>query len=448
MTATLEKKELFEQLVREKKWSALREHARETEPADIADILLGLEKTERVLLFRALPRAVAGDVFSELEHDDEETLLYELSNEETRTLLENLDPDDRTELLEELPGSVTQKLLNLLETKERVKAQTLLGYPEESIGRLMTPGYVAVRPEWTAEEALTHIKKRDPKSETVDVLFVTDETWKLIGVLRLRTLVFATPEDTVATLMKTEVVRAIVTDDRETAVGVMQKYDLSVLPVVDSSETLVGIVTFDDVFDVAEEEATEDFYRSAAVGNLESSLVQASPFHLYQKRVPWLVILVFMNLIAGAIIAHFEETIATAVVLVSFMPLLIGSAGNAGSQAATLSVRAIALGEVRLTDWFKLLSKEFFVALSLGLTMAFFVWFLGLQRGGFDIALTVALSMVVVVLVGSIVGMILPFLLHRVKADPAVASAPLVTTVADIFGVLVYFLIATSIIVN
>lgn len=445
MEKNISNKTLFADLVHERRWGELREIARTMEPADIADTLLNLEKPDRVLLFRALPRAVAGDVFSELEHEDEETLLHELTDEETRTLLANLDPDDRTELLEELPGSATQKLLNLLDEKERTRAQELLGYPEESIGRLMTPGYVAVRPEWTIEEALNHIRKRDPKSETVDVIFATDSAWRLIGALSLRTLVFAEPNATVETVMKTEVAKALATDDRESAVVLMQKYDLAALPVVDSSGVLVGIVTFDDVFDVAEEEATEDFHKSAAIGNLGTGFGQAGIGLLYRKRAPWLIVLVFMNLIAGAIIVMFEDTIAAAVVLVSFLPLLIGSAGNAGSQAATLSVRSIALGEVRLGDWFSLLSKEFIVSLSLGITMALLVWVLGLYRGGFEVALVVALSMVVIVMVGSLIGMILPFVLHKINVDPAVASTPLVTTVADVFGVLVYFTLAAAI---
>lgn len=445
MKKRINTKNTFTNLVHTRQWGALREIARSMEPADIADVLLELEKPDRVLLFRALPRAVAGDVFSELEHEDEETLLHELTDEETRTLLANLDPDDRTELLEELPGGATQKLLNLLDEKERARAKELLGYPDESLGRLMTPGYVAVRPRWSVEEALAHIKKRDPKSETVDVIFVTDDAWRLLGVLRLRTLVFAEPNEKIEALMKTEVVKALATDDREGAVSLMQKYDLAALPVVDSTDVLVGIVTFDDVFDVAEEEATEDFHKSAAIGNLGTGFGQAGIGLLYRKRAPWLVVLVFMNLIAGAIIAMFEETIAAAVVLVSFLPLLIGSAGNAGAQAATLSVRSIALGEVRLGDWFSLLTKEFIVSLSLGLTMAFFVWLLGFYRGGLEVALVVALSMVIVVMVGSLIGMILPFILHKLKADPAVASTPLVTTVADVFGVLVYFALATAI---
>ncbi|RJQ34316.1 magnesium transporter [Candidatus Parcubacteria bacterium] len=437
------RKNTFATLIAEHKWDEIRARVGKMQSADIAELLMRLEKRDRVLLFRALPRDISADAFSELTHDDAQAFLHELSDEETRGLLAELEPDDRAELLGELPGVVVQRLLNLLDPKDREKTQVILGYPEESIGRLMTPGYVALRPEWTAGEALAHIRKRDPKSETVSVLYVTDDKWHLVGVLKLRKLIFAEPDTVIETIMNTSVIKGNANDDREKAVELMSRYDLAALPVVDSANVLVGIVTFDDVMDVAQEETTEDIYRSAGVESLEVNLNKASVRLLYSSRVGWLVVLIFVNLMAGAIIVHFEETISHALVLVSFLPLLIAGAGNAGSQAATLAVRSLATGEVKMKDWFQLTAKELAVAAALGVTMGFVVWFLGIWRAGPEIAVVVTLTMILVVVIGSLVGLSLPFLLHKLKLDPAVASSPLIATVSDVIGVFIYLSIAS-----
>ena len=430
-------------LIAEHKWDELRKKVGKMQPADIAELLMRLPKRDRVLLFRALPHSISADAFSELSHEDAQSFLHELTDEETRTLLSELEPDDRAELLGELPGVVVQRLLNLLDPKDRAKTQTILGYPEESIGRLMTPGYVAVRPEWTATEALAHVRKRDPKSETVNVLYVTNEKWHLLGVMSLRELIFAEPNTVIETIMKSSVIKALANDDREKAVSIMKKYDLAVLPVVDSENILVGIVTIDDVMDVAEEETTEDFYKGAGVESLGMNLNKASVGLLYSSRIGWLIALIFINLIAGTIIVHFEYTISQAFVLVSFLPLLVAGAGNAGSQAATLAVRSLATGEIKMKDWFQLTAKELAVAGALGITMGFVVWFLGIWRAGPEIAVVVTLTMILVVVIGSLIGISLPFLLHKLRLDPAVASSPLIATVSDVFGVLVYLSIAS-----
>jgi len=431
-------------LIAKHKWNELRTKVSDIQPADIADLLMRLEKRDRVLLFRAISRELSANAFSELSHIDAQHFLHDLSDEETRALLAELEPDDRAELLEELPGVVVQKLLNLLDPGELAKTQALLGYPEESTGRLMTPGYVAIRPTWTATEALAHVRKRNPKSETVDVLYVTDEKWRLLGVLSLRQLIFEEPTTVVETFMLKSVVKALATDDREKTAGLMSKYNLAVLPVTDKDNVLVGIVTVDDVMDVVEEETTEDFYKSAAVETLKMNLSDASVGILYKSRIGWLVVLIFINIIAGAIIAYYEDTITEAIVLISFLPLLIASAGNAGSQAATLAIRALAVGDIRARDWFQITAKELAVATSLGITMGFVVWWLGIWRAGPQVAIVVTLTMMIVVMIGSIIGISLPFLLRKLKMDPAVASAPLVATVSDVFGVLVYFALASA----
>jgi magnesium transporter len=429
-------------LIEGRDWNLLRNVLADWPAPEIADLLLHLRKQDRVLLFRALPRSVATDVFSHLEFEQQDDLLRDMTDEETRRLLADLPPDDRTHLLEELPGNATQRLLNLLGTEDLKEARWLLGYPEESVGRLMTPDYVAVQPEWTVRAALDHIRAKGKTSETVNRIFVVDERWRLLDDIELRYFIMAPPGATVADLMDRAVTRVSAFADREEAVAAIRRYDQFVLPVVDSDGVLVGIVTVDDVLDVQEEEATEDFHRSASVGKLKISLREAPLAVLYRARIGWLMVLVFMNIFSGAGIAAFEETLDAVIALAFFLPLLIDSGGNAGSQSATLMIRAMAVGDVRTGDWFRLLGKELSVAATLGATMALGVSAIAYFRAP-EIIAVVALTMMLIVLVGSLIGMSLPFLFTRLGWDPATASGPLITSLADISGVLVYFSIAT-----
>ncbi|MFO8156341.1 MAG: magnesium transporter, partial [Thiohalospira sp.] len=314
-----------------------------------------------------------------------------------------------------------------------------------SVGRLMTPNYIAVRPDWSVSRSLAHIRSRHQQAETISVIYVTDIYGKLLDTLGLRRFVLAEPEQQVAEIMDHQYTSIEATEDREKAVDLVQHYDLSALPVVDSDGMLLGTVTLDDIMDVAEEEATEDFHKMGSVGTLPPSLRDASPYLLYRKRIGWLVLLVFMNLFGGAAIAFYEQTIEAAITLVFFLPLVIASGGNAGAQASTLMVRALATGDVRARDWARLFGKELGVAVALGLTMGIAVAGIGVYRGGMEIGAVVALAMTAVVVFGSLTGMLMPFLLDRLKIDPATSSAPLITSLADIIGILVYFSIATLI---
>jgi magnesium transporter len=424
-------------------WTTIRAESAARTDAEVLDLLRELPPSTRPVVFRLLPRDTSAIVFALMTAEEQHSLLQELSSEETSELLSDLSPDDRTHLLEELPGRVTQRLLNLLSPEDLREARQLLGYPSESVGRLMTPDYIAVRPDWSLQQALDHLREMAQSSETIDVLYVVDRDWRLLDELNIKRFLLAPPGSTVESIMDHTFAALNASDDREMAVRMMERHDISVLPVIDPDGILVGIVTFDDVMDVAAAEVTEDFHRTAGVEPIVGSYRDARPWMLYRKRVVWLLLLVFMNIFSGAAIASFEDTIATAVALVFFLPLLIDSAGNAGSQSATLMIRAIAVGDVRLGDWGRLLGKEIGIALSLGLTMAFAVSWLGVLRGGTDVAIVVAMTMVLVVVIGSMIGTLLPFVLSRLKLDPAAASAPLVTSLADISGVLIYFSIAT-----
>ncbi len=412
---------------------------------DIASLLIGLEKSDRVILFRVLPRSIATKVLSYLEKVDRNSLLKDLTHEETRYLLTNLRPDDRTALFEELPGQVTQRLLNLLDQDDLKEARLLLGYPIESVGRLMVPDYVAVRPQWTIQEAINHIRTKARNGETLHTIYVTDKSWTLLDSLELSRFILADPQKTVETIMDRSFISLCAFDDREVAVKTMQIYDVHSLPVVDSDGILLGLVTFDDIMDVAEEEATEDFHRTAAVTPLKASYMGSSIKDLVGKRISWLTALVFVSLLSSGVIAIYEDTLETVIVLAVFIPLLLGSGGNAGAQASTLMVRAIATSDVRINEWMRVFLKEILVGLLLGVCMGIISSIFGTIRGGYEIGLIVGLTMLAVILAANLIGVMLPFILTKMGLDPAVASNPLITSITDVLGLLIYFAITTAV---
>jgi magnesium transporter len=437
-----ERKPEILELIERHDWPAIRSTIGDWPAPEIAELLGELRKPDRVLLFRALPRDTASQVFAYLDLDRQDALLHDLTDDETRHVLASLSPDDRTHLLEELPGQVTQRALNLLSGEDLRESRFLLGYPENSVGRLMTPDYVAVHPQWTVDQALRHIRAHGIDSETINRIYVIDDDWHLLDDVSLRRIILADPSRRVADIMDHSYASVSAFADREETINLIRKYDLVAIPVVDSGGVLVGIVTVDDVLDVAVEQATEDFHRVGSVDPFRISLREASVGFLYQRRIGWLLALVFVNIFSGASIAAFEDTIAANTTLVFFLPMLIGSAGNAGSQSATLVIRAMAVGDVHASDWLRLLGREFGVANALGASMAVAVALVAFYHGGPQVMIVVAATMACVVVAGSLVGLSLPFVLQRFRLDPATASAPLVTSVADISGVLIYFSIA------
>jgi len=448
----------IEEMINSQSWIDLRESIEEWPVAEVADVLIGLEPADRVIFFRILPRHMSSEVFSYLESDYQNALLDEMTTEETRHLLANLRPDDRTTLLGELPGQVTQRLLNYLNPQDLKEARQLLGYPEESIGRLMTPDYVAVRPTWTVEEALQHIRKMGKSSETINVIYVTDTSWHLLDALDLQVFILAKLDATVMDLMDNTFVSIEAAVDREEAVSIMQKYDKVVLPVVDSEGVLLGIVTVDDVLDVAEEEATEDFQKMGGVSALERPYLSANIWTMFKKRGGWLAVLFLGQLLTASAMENFESQLESVIVLAIFIPLIISSGGNSGSQATSLIIRAMAVGEVTIKDWWIVMRRECITGLILGLFLAV----IGLLRvmgwqwlGWYDygtdymlLALTVSIALVGVVSWGSLAGSMLPFLLRRFGLDPATSSAPFVATLVDVTGLLIYFGAAALILAN
>jgi len=447
--------EQIEQLLQERRFFHLREILNDLEPADVAEAIDGLEPEERAVAIRVLRREHAADTFELLSSESQEGLIKALARDKVATILNDMSPDDRTHLLEELPASVTKQLLSLLSAEERKIAVQLLGYPEDSVGRLMTPEFIAVQGDWTVQESLDYIRDHGEDSETLNVINVVDSKGLLLDDLRIRQLLLADPGQRIADLLDGTVISLHATDDQETAVQVFRDYDRVALPAIDSRGVLLGIVTVDDVLDVAEEEATEDIHKLGGSIALEQPFMQIGFLEMLRKRIGWLVLLFIGQLLTLNAMGFFADRIAEAIVLVLFVPLIISSGGNCGAQAATLVIRAMALSEVTLADWWKVMRREILFGVVLGILLAV----IGFLRVGLGeslsgaygrewatVGIAVGIALICVVLWGVIVGSMLPFLLSRCGADPATSSAPFVTTVVDVTGLIIYLSLATMII--
>ena len=436
------------ELILRKDYAALKDGISEWEAPEVADLLLSLPEDDQPVLFRLLQRQMAADVFSHLPPAEQQRLLKSITAEHIRALLEELAPDDRTQILGELPAQVTQQLLALLPSEQLREARRLLGYPEDSVGRLMTPDYVAIQPQWRIADAIDHIRQNGKDAETINMVYVVDEKGKLVDDIRLRKLILANPSETVETVMNRHYVALSASDDKEVATKIIQKYDLVALPVIDSDGVLLGIVTVDDVLDVVEEEATEDIQKMAAVETLDEPYLQIGFARMVKKRGGWLSALFLGETLTATAMGYFENEIAQAVVLALFIPLIISSGGNSGSQAASLVIRAMALEEIRLHDWWRVMRREIATGLALGAILGMIalgrilLWPSRETLYGEHyalVALTVACSLIGVVLWGTLSGSMLPFIMRRLGFDPAASSAPFVATLVDVTGLVIYF---------
>lgn len=441
----------LEAAIEARNFAELRDALNNLPPFEIGNFIAEMSTEKRVLAFRVLPREIAADAFEYLPFDIQQELLKSLGQEKIAAILNEMAPDDRTVLLDELPGTLTHQLLNLLNPQERAVAVRLLGYPEGSVGRLMTPDYVRLRPDWTIQRALEHIRRHGRDSETLNLVYVADDKGKLIDDIRIRKLLLAAPDAHIADVMDDTFISLKATDDQETAVEAMRRSDLTALPVTDSDGVLIGIVTIDDVLDVAEAEATEDIQKFGGMEALDEPYLQIAFGQMVRKRAGWLVILFLGEMLTATAMGFFEDEIEKAVVLALFVPLIISSGGNSGSQAATLVIRAMALSEVTLRDWWRVMRREVFTGLALGAilgTIGFLritLWSAFSNIYGehwFLVALTVGLSLVGIVLWGTLSGSMLPFVLRRAGLDPATSSAPFVATLVDVTGLIIYFAVA------
>ncbi|MCH8550925.1 MAG: magnesium transporter [Natronospirillum sp.] len=421
----------------------MAELANEMPAPDFAEFVRehSLDVTEKLLAYLPIEQRARAIGYFGLEAQQE--LALNMAEPMLAELLSHMNADERADLFNLLDDSLKARVMRLMARNEREDLRLLASYASGTAGALMTSDYVAVPARSTVAQAFDIIRATAPSAETVYDIYCIDHMGRLVGTVSLRRLMLARKEGRLEKVMTTDLVTATVDEHQEEVADQIARYDLLALPIIDLGGRLVGIVTYDDAMDVAEMEATEDMHRGASVQPMEQNLSSASLFAVYKSRVVWLVLLVFGNIFSGAGIAHFEDTIAAEVALVFFLPLLIGSGGNAGSQSATLIIRGLATREVRSADWLKLFGREVLIAAALGLTMAVAIAPIGAIRGGEVIALIVGMTMVTVVVFGSLAGLTLPFLLRRVGWDPATASAPLVTTLIDACGVLIYFGIAT-----
>lgn len=442
----------FEELIRKGDFSTLREAFAEIDPPDLAEVLETFDLQDSAIVFRTLPRAQAADVFEYLPLEYQTQLVQQLTNETLVRILNEMVPDDRTRLFEELPPEVTKRALSTLTPDELKIARQLLGYPEGSAGRYMTPEYVAVRPEWTVAQALEYIRTHGKDRETLNVIYVTDAKGKLMDDIRLATLVLAPPDRTVNDLNDGSLVAIAATAPREDVVEVFRKYDRVALPVTDSQGILLGIITVDDVLDVAQAEATEDIQKLGGSEALDMPYLDIGLGPMIKKRAGWLAVLFLGEMLTATAMGYFEREIAKATLLALFVPLIISSGGNSGSQATSLIIRSLALREVNLRDWWRVAWREIQAGLSLGVILGFIgftrilVW-QGLWHSYGThymlVAGTVAASLIGVVSWGSLAGAMLPFILRKLGLDPATASAPFVATLVDVSGLVIYFSVAS-----
>jgi magnesium transporter len=435
-------------LIRSGDFVALRDELSPLRPPELAAALAALRSDDQVIAFRVLPRRLAAEVFEYMPAETQQALIRAMGQEDVAQLLNRMSPDDRTLLLSELPANVTKQLLSLLTPEERREAVTLLGYAAGTVGRLMTPHYIAVREDWTVQRVLDYVREHGQDSETLNVIYVVDEAGVLIDDIRIREFLVVPTTRRVSDLMDRRYVTLKATVTQQAAVEVFRREDRTALPVTDTTDVLIGIVTVDDALDVAEEEATREFQLFGGSEALDQPYLQISLARMVRKRAGWLVVLFLGEMLTATAMGFFEKEIAKAVVLALFVPLIISSGGNSGSQASTLVIRALAVGELKLTDLWRVIRREVFTGLALGgilgaigfLRISIWSEFSSIYGPHWLlVAWTVALSLVGIVLWGTLVGSVLPFILRRLGFDPATSSAPFVATLVDVTGLIIYF---------
>ena len=425
---------------------ALRAALLEENEVDIAEFLEELPQDKIVVVFRALPKEMAAEVFSNLEADTQQVIIQSATDQEVSAIVEELYVDDAVDMLEELPANVVKRVLKAARPDTRKLINQFLNYPDNSVGSIMTAEFTDLKQSMTVSQAIAHIRRTGENSESVYTCYVTDAGRRLEGVLTIKELLLAQDEQLIADLMETDVITAETTEDQEEAVARMMKYDFISLPVVDKEGRLVGIVTVDDVMDVMEEEATEDFEKMAAMAPSEKPYLKTSAFTLAKHRIVWLLVLMISGMITGGILGKYEAAFSAMPLLVTFIPMLTDTGGNAGSQSSTLIIRGMAVGEIQLRDFLKVFWKELRVSMLVGVVLSAvnFVRLIITYPGNEMIALTVSLALFVTVLLAKTVGGVLPMAAKLFHADPAIMAAPLITTIVDAISLVVYFNIASA----
>lgn len=433
-------------LLESRQYTRLRQTLSEENEADIAALLEELEEEDMLKVFRILPKDLAADVFAHMDVDNQQFIITSLSERDAGVIVDNLMADDAADLLEEMPANVVKKILAQASPETRRDVNQLLRYPEDSAGSIMTVEYVDLKENLTVDEAIARIRKIGMDSETINVCYVLDEGRKLVGTVALRHLLLGQPEETVGEIMNENVISVSTLTDQEEVARKFQKYDFVAMPVVDNENRLVGIITVDDIMDILEEEATEDIEKMAAITPGDKPYLKTGVLETWKSRIPWLLLLMVSATFTGKIIASYESALGACMVLSTFIPMLMDTGGNAGSQASVSIIRGISLDEIRFRDLAKVVWKELRVSLLCGITLAAanFVKLMLFDKTGLTVAAVICLTLVATVFVAKIVGAILPMLAKRAGVDPAVMASPFITTIVDALSLMIYFRIAVA----
>ncbi|MBZ9606659.1 magnesium transporter [Clostridium estertheticum] len=433
------------QLIDENKFIEARRELERKNVVDIAALFEELNKESVVKVFRLLPKDIAADVFAYMEHEQRVFVIDALTDKEVSSIIDDLFIDDTVDFLEELPANVVDRVLTNTDEKRRKIINQLLKYPESSAGSIMTVEYVDLKKEITVEEAISHIKKVGTDKETINTCYVIGKNRYLQGIVSIRKLILSESTVLIKDIMKTAVIYVNTMDDQENIAGLFKKYDLLSIPVTDNEKKLVGIITIDDIVDIIDQENTEDFQKMAAMAPSEEEYLKTSVWNHAKHRMVWLLVLMISATFTGNIIKKFDDVIQSVVILAAFIPMLMDTAGNAGSQSSTLVIRGLALGEIKLKDILKVIFKEFRVSFVVGIVLALFNFLriFYFEKVEFFIAITVCITMFITILLATVIGGILPIVAKKLKLDPAVMASPLITTIVDAVALMVYFTLAT-----
>ena len=437
--------ENLSELLYERKYVAFRNEIDEINAIDAAEYLASLDIELLPKVFRLLRKSTAAEIFPELDSELQEAIISSITDSEITKLVEELFIDDTVDILEELPASVVSRILSAAKPNTRAELNRFLNYPQNSAGSVMTSEFISVHSNMTVAEAIERIRKTGKNKETIYVVYVTNNSRVLKGFIELRDLIFSDREELIEEVMESAIISATTLDDRELAASLISKYDLLALPIVDTENRLVGIVTVDDALDVIEEAATEDIEIMAAISPTDKPYLKTGVFETWRKRIPWLIFLLISSMITGGIITYYEDALGAMVVLTAFIPTLMGTGGNAGGQASVTIIRGLSLDEIRMGHIFKILWKEFRISLLCGITLSVVIFgkAMLIDRTSFAVALVVAISLFLTVVIAKLVGCALPILAKRIGFDPAVMASPFITTIVDAVSLLIYFQIAS-----
>lgn len=443
-----ELEEKFKELIKNKQLKEAKALIENLNEVDVAFLIDELDPTTGTVVFRMLPKDIAADVFANFDREQQQAIIRSSTDAEIKAIMDELYFDDKVDMLEEMPSNVVNSLLKYSAPEERNLINQFLKYPENSAGSLMTIEYVSLKKEMTIEESFRKIKREGIDKETIYTLYVTDDYRRLIGILSLRELIVAPAETKISELMRSEVVYVHTHDDQEDVANIFRKYGFEAIPVVDNEKRIVGIITYDDIIDIIEAETNEDFQVMAAITPSEDEYLESSVLSLAKHRIMWLMVLMISSTITQRIIAGYESYLYSVAGLSTFIPMLMDTGGNSGSQSSTLVIRGLATGDIKPKDWYKVMWKEFRIAMVVGIVLSIISYFkiIYLDKMPNDIALTVSITLIFAVMTAKVVGGALPIAAHKLKLDPAIMASPLITTIADATSLVVYFILAQSII--